>query len=271
LREPGFLAVAAAFLRRDFRVAASYRLGFVLRFLAVVAALATFGVMARFLGGGADEREVPGGYLGFWVTGLAVAELFHFCASAWAMRVREAQQLGTLEAVLSTPAPTSTVVLAAASFDLVVALARFVLYLAVGAIFFAVDFSRVNVVSLLVLLPLALAAFVALGFLGGAMAMALRRTDPISALAWLAAAGLGGVFYPIDALPAWVQPLSWILPVGPALEAFRAAVFAGAAPGALAAPLAALAGFTAVVGGLSAWAMAFALRRARQDGSLTLY
>jgi ABC-2 type transport system permease protein len=268
LAEPSFARVAGAFLRRDFRVAASYRLGFVLRFAAVVAALATFGVMARFLG---PSGEVPGGYLGFWVTGLAVAELFHFCASAWAMRVREAQLLGTLEAVLSTPAPTHHVVLASASFDLVVALARFGLYLGVGALVFAVDFSRTSLLGLLVLLPLALAAFVSLGFLGGAMAMVLRRTDPISALAWLAAAGLGGVFYPIDALPAWVRPLSWILPVGPALEGFRAAVFAGAGPGELVGPLLALAGFTVVVGPLAVWAMGAALRQARRDGSLTLY
>jgi ABC-2 type transport system permease protein len=264
--------VAGAFLRRDARVARSYRLSFLVRVGSVLVAIASFGAMARFLGGGAGAGvQVPGGFLAFWVTGLALAELFHVVVSAWSARVRQAQLEGTLEAELSTAASAAHVVLAAGLYDVLAGLGRLAIYLGAGALLFGVDFANANVVAALVTAVLALLAFVGLGVLGGALTMVLRRTDPISALAWLGAATLGGVFYPVSVLPAWARPLADLLPIGPALTALRAALFEGKDAAALTRPLFTLAIFVTLVWPLAALAFAHALRRAREDGSLAQY
>jgi ABC-2 type transport system permease protein len=268
---PSFVRVAAAFLRRDLRVARSYRLAFVVRVGSVLVAIASFGAMARFLGAGAHEAAVPGGFLGFWVVGLAMAELFHVAVSTWSTRVRQAQLEGTLEAVLSTAAPAGHVVLAAGLYDLLAGLGRLAVYLVVGALVFSVDFSHADLIAAGVAFALSLLAFVGLGVLGGALTMTLRRTDPISAFAWLGAATLGGVFYPVEVLPEWARALSHLLPIAPALAALRAALFEGASLGALGRPLGVLAGFAALVWPLAGLAFARALRRAREDGSLAQY
>jgi ABC-type polysaccharide/polyol phosphate export permease len=269
---PTFARVAAAFLRRDLRVARSYRLSFVVRVASVLVAIASFGALARFLGGGgAAAASVPGGYLGFWVVGLALAELFHVSLSAWSTRVRQAQLEGTLEAVLSTAAPASHVVLASGLYDLLAGLGRLAVYLVAGMLVFDVDFSRADPAAAALTFALALCTFVGLGVLGGALTMVLRRTDPISAFAWLGAATLGGVFYPVDSLPAWAHTLSYLLPIAPALTALRAALFQGAGVAELGRPLAALALFAALVWPLAALAFRHAVARARDDGSLSQY
>ncbi len=270
---PSFARVAAAFLRRDFRIARSYRLSFLLRVASVLVALASFGALARFLGesSGASQPAVPGGYLGFWLVGLAVAELFHVAASAWSARVRQAQLEGTLEAVLSTAASAGHIVLASGLHDVLAGLARLAVYFLAGALLFDVDFGHADLAAVALAGMLALVAFVGLGVLGGALAMTLRRTDPISALAWLGAVTLGGVFYPTSALPEWARLLAHLLPIAPALEALRAALFEGADVAAIGRPLAILAGFAAIVWPLAALAHVRALRRARDDGSLSQY
>ena len=79
------------------------------------------------------------------------------------------------------------------------------------------------------------------------------------------------MFYPVEALPEWLRPLAHALPITPALEALRAALFQGASLGALRDQLMALAAFAFLLGPLAAWLFARTLRRARIDGSLGLY
>jgi ABC-2 type transport system permease protein len=136
---------------------------------------------------------------------------------------------------------------------------------------FDVDLARADLAAAALAFALALVAFVGLGVLGGALTMVLRRTDPISAFAWLGAATLGGVFYPLDVLPGWAHTLSYLLPIAPALTALRAALFEGAGVAALARPLTALAVFAALVWPLAALAFRGAVARAREDGSLSQY
>lgn len=282
MAEAGFGRAAAAFLRRDLAVAASYRLSFALRVASLLMALVSVAFLARFVTGGEGGGGAPAtggaiaryggaGYLGFWLIGFAVGEFFWSTMTALARRVRQAQLEGTLEAMLATPAREGVVVLAAAVPELTLAAARMALVLVAGALFTGVRFGPVHAGSLALVAGLALAAFLALCAVGGAMVMTLRRTDPVTALAGLVAAVAGGVFYPVSVLPGWLADAAYALPIAPALEGLRLAIFTGAAPGAIARELVALGGFVAVVGPLAAWLTSRALRRAREDGSLSQY
>ncbi len=60
-------------------------------------------------------------------------------------------------------------------------------------------------------------------------ALVLRLGLGAESLAWVAVfaiAPLCGVYYPIDVLPSWVQPLSWALPPAYVFEGMRAVLFA---------------------------------------------
>jgi len=62
-------------------------------------------------------------------------------------------------------------------------------------------------------------------------ALVLRFGLGAESLAWVAifaVAPVSGVYYPIDTLPGWLQPLSWSLPSAYVFEGMRAVLFDGA-------------------------------------------
>jgi ABC-2 type transport system permease protein len=61
-------------------------------------------------------------------------------------------------------------------------------------------------------------------------ALVLRLGLGAESLAWAAIflfQPLSGVYYPIETLPAWLQPVSWCLPAAPIFEGMRAVLFDG--------------------------------------------
>jgi ABC-2 type transport system permease protein len=128
-----------------------------------------------------------------------------------------------------------------------------------------------NWLALAVAVPPIIGAFAGLGLLAAGTTMLIRRTNPIAMVIGSLSFFLSGVIYPVSVLPAWLRAAGQLLPLTHALEALRGALLAGASPGALAAPLLALVLFTVVLAPLGVAVFAFALRRARIDGSLSHY
>jgi ABC-2 type transport system permease protein len=82
---------------------------------------------------------------------------------------------------------------------------------------------------------------------------------------------LSGVLYPVSVLPDWLRAIGRLLPLTHALAVLRGALLVGASPGALADSFIALLLFAGVLAPVGAGVFAFALRRARVDGSLSHY
>jgi ABC-2 type transport system permease protein len=272
------MRVAWAFLRRDAAAAASSRLRFFVVVLGLGSLLLTFASLARFVGnptgqGGRAEALAPTGsvgILGFWLVGLSIGELFRRTATGLARKVREAQLEGTLEATLGTPAPAAWIVLSTPLYEIVAGALEALALVGAGAVCFGVRL-RPDAGGLLATTVLSLMAFGSLGLLGGALTMSLRRTDPVTALLGVAGVLVGGVLFPVSELPGVLRVVAAAFPLAPSLDAFRLCLFAGAGIGAVAGPLAALAAFTAICGPIAALLFAWALRRARVNGSLGQY
>jgi ABC-2 type transport system permease protein len=83
--------------------------------------------------------------------------------------------------------------------------------------------------------PALVAFFVNLLWFGWAMglivtALVLRLGLGAESLAWaliFLIQPLSGVYYPIETLPPWLQPVSWCLPAAPVFEGMRAVLFDG--------------------------------------------
>jgi ABC-2 type transport system permease protein len=265
--------VARAFFRRGLQEALSYRTAFALQLIGAAVSLAAFYYFARFVDAASPAQlgGVRGGYLGYGLVGLVTLNLQQAAISAYPYVVREAQLAGTLEALLATPTPGWVVLLCAPVFRFATALGWAAALVLAGVLFCGVRFAGANVPALLVCAPLALLSFAALGCCGAALTMLLRRSDPISFAVGGASVLAGGVFYPRQVLPGWLQRVGSALPITPTLELVRRAALEGAGLRALGSPLVALGLFGAVTAPLGLLAFSWALRRTRRDGSLSHY
>jgi ABC-2 type transport system permease protein len=273
VKRPPFGLVLRAFLLRELREAASYKAAFVLSAGGLMLALGAIYYLSRFVSPQASPQLARYGssYLGFIIIGFILTELQQVAIGSFARRIRTAQLAGTLEAMLATPVRPWQILLSAPIGDFLEALARAVGYLLLARLGFGLRLSSARFGAALLVLLLAMSAFVGLGLLAAAATMFLRKGEPIG---W-AISGLSvlvsGVIYPTAVLPGWLRTIGDALPITHALEGVRRALLGGAGLGDVARSVAALGTFCALLVPLGLAAFATALRRARIDGSLTHY
>ncbi|MBT9557069.1 MAG: ABC transporter permease [Myxococcales bacterium] len=274
-------AILAAFIRRDAIDATSYKLVLVRELSSLVSTLLSVYFLSRLIdGGGATGRAASvsaqslarygGDYFEFALIGTALGDYVATSLSGMSRGLRIAQTLGTLEAMLATPAPRWTIAVGSAAYRQLWSLVRVALYILIGMALGA-RFEGASWGAALVALVLSLLAFSAIGLLAAATVLVLKAFEPITALftglSWL----LGGVLYPPSALPDWLAAVGQALPLTHALEALRRTVLAGASLGDVWPSLAILAAFTAVLMPIAAWAYAAAIHRIRVEGSVSHY
>lgn len=268
-----FGRVFIAFVRREMSALGGYRVAFVLRLLGFVVAVGSLLFLSRFVGAAANPHLAAyhGNYLGFAVIGLLAAEFQQVGVSILAQRIRTAQVMGTLEAEVATPAPPWMVLGAPPLYEFVVSAGRSAGYLVGAMLLLGLNLPQVSWTSLLLGVPLIVAAFTGLGLLAAATTMMVRRMNPVSAVIGSLSFFLSGVMYPVTVLPVWLREAGVLLPLTHALAVLRGALLVGAPPTALRGSLLALLAFSGVLGPLGVGLFAHALRRARMDGSLSHY
>ena len=263
------LRVALAFLRRDLRIELSYRANLAFGLIGGFALLMVFYFVGATVGAAPALARHGGDYFAFAVVGVAATGPLHAALVELARRVREAQVSGTLEAVLATPVGPARAIVYSVLYPLGSSCVRMALLLAGGALLFDLPIASRGIPTALVVLAVAFAGYGAMGLLSAAFTVRFQRGDPVAFMLDMVSVLLGGVFYPVEVLPPPLQAASRFLPATHALEALRRALLGGAGLAEVAPSLAALAAFAAV-GAPAAWlAFRWAIRRAKDDGSLT--
>ncbi|HVU51361.1 MAG TPA: ABC transporter permease [Polyangia bacterium] len=262
-----------AFVRRELVAMSGYRAAFVTRAAGFVFAVVGMVYFSRFVGATANPHMAAygGNYLGFLAIGFLATELQTVGLQGLSGRIRAAQMMGTLEAELATPAPAWMVLGAAPVYEFGTSALRSALYLWAATWLVGLQLPRTNVVTVAVAVPLVLAAFIGLGLFTAGSTLLVRRTNPVAVIFGSLSFFLSGVLYPVSVLPGWLRALGHFLPLTHVLVVLRGAFLAGASPSAVSGSLAALAIFAAVLIPAGAATFAYALRRARVDGSLTHY
>ena len=165
------------------------------------------------------------------VIGLLGTEFQQVGVSVLAQRIRMAQVMGTLEAEVATPAAPWMVLGAPPVYEFVVAAVRSAAYLLGAKLLLGLDLSHANWSSLLVAVPLIVAAFSGLGLLAAATTMLVRRLNPVAMVIGSLSFFLSGVMYPVTVLPAWLREVGRLLPLTHALAVLRGALLVGAGAG----------------------------------------
>ena len=266
------LRLVSAFLARDFRTEVSYRFSFILSMAGIVFTAVTYYFVGRLLGDSVRPLlEAYGGdYFAFALIGVAFASYFTLGLSGFARALRLAQTTGTLEAMLMTPAPVSAVILGSAAWSYVFTTFRVGVYLLLG-VALGMQMGNANYSGAAIVLVLAVATFASLGIIAAGVIMVTKRGDPVTGLFGGFATLVGGVFYPVEIMPDWLQAIANLLPITYALRAMRLALLQGASWRELGPDLLALAIFAVVLFPISLFVFRYAVDRARKEGSLAHY
>ena len=257
-----------AFLRRDVRIARSYRAALVGQVLGTLLFLASFAIVAPVVRD--DFESIYGSsYAAFAAVGIAITGVLLSALQAFSESVREAQIEGTLEAILMAPVRRESLVAAMGAFPVVAGLVGALLTLAVAAVF-AGGFDP-NPVSIVLAAATSLAAFAALGLLAGAIVLVVKRGNPVATLVGMVGAVTGGAYAPVDTFPDWLARLAVLNPVTYALDAWRGALLAGSTPSEIGHELLVLVAVAVIAAPIAWWALGEAIDVARSDGTLGSY
>lgn len=259
---------ALAVLRADARVESSYPASAVFALAAGLFGLFILYYLSRTVGTVPALARHGGDYFRFALLGTALATVARGGLTGVARRVREAQLNGTLSFLLGTPAPAPAVLAGMSLFPVCASVVRAAIYVALAALVFGAAFPGAAVGAAAAATAMGLLATLGLGLVAGALVLVLRRGDPFGWAVETLSVLLGGVFYPVEALPDVLQRAAVALPATHAIAAVRASFLQGADLAQIADRLLALAIIAVVTLPLGAIAVRMALRRLERDGSL---
>ena len=109
------------------------------------------------------------------------------------------------------------------------------------------------------------------GIISACFIMVVKRGDPISWLFKSASYLLGGVVFPVTILPPWMQKMALLLPTTHALQAMRLVMLQGKSITDILPEIASLCVFCFLLLPMSLRVLIYAVRRAKEDGTLTHY
>lgn len=264
---------AFAFLKRDVAIDLSYRLRLPAQFASVLITTVLFFFVGKLVGPGqAGVMEQYGGdYFAFVLIGVAFTDYLFVAVNSFGDEIRKGQMLGTLEAMLVTPLSSTGILVYSSLYQFVFTTLRVVVYLATGVLFFGVQLHVSHVATLLFVLVLTILSFWGIGLLSAAFVIVFKQKSPISWAVGALSGLFGGVMFPVEILPAWLKPVSALLPITYSLEAMRMVLLDGAGMSGIYNQILILFVFTVVLmgGGLAMFHRG--MKIARKQGSLLYY
>jgi ABC-2 type transport system permease protein len=261
------------FVTKDLMLMASYRFATALAIIEVVSGLLIYFFIDRLFG-----QEVVGylepygvGYFAYVLLGLALFSFMGTGLSGLAAQVNWEQVTGTLEAILATPLRPAILAVGLSLSGVLYACGEMAGYLLLGAVVLGAPMGNANLLSAAVILFLAVVSFNSLGLLAASVVVVFKRGNPVAWIFQGVAGLLGGVYFPVEVLPDWLQTLSALVPVTYAVRGLQLAVYQGASLPSLWGEILPLVFLAIILLPLGLVSFAAAIRRAKRDGSLAHY
>lgn len=224
-----FLRTILAFLKKDIKIFASYKLFFLLSWAEMVISVTTFYYIGELFGKSANQYliDYKTDYFTFVLIGIALSTYLLTSLRTFSNRISEAQTTGTFEAMLVSPRSSAEIIIGMSAWDFTYASIRIFIYLFLGVCLFGVQFNNPNIIAGIIILLLTIICFACIGIIAAGFILVFKRGEPIG---WFIAAvsGLfGGVYFPTEILHPKLQIITHILPITYALRSLRHALLNG--------------------------------------------
>jgi ABC-2 type transport system permease protein len=267
------IAKLPAFVRRDVKVALSYRVAFASDVLGLAAQIVVFSFVAKLV----DASRLPtyGGteitYLEFVATGLVLNLMLGVLLYRVAGAIRQEQLQGTLESLMATPTATATVQIGSVASTLLMVPLRATLMMGAIAIVFGLNFDPGGILPAALVMAALVPFAWGLGLATGGAIVTFRRGSGMLGVGTVLLGLASGAVFPLALLPTWLADIAQWNPLAIAIQGVREALLGSAgwsealADVALLVPLSGLA--------LAAGVLLFrlALDRERRRGTLGMY
>lgn len=259
------------FFQRDLRIASTYRSPFILEAIEALFGAATFYYVARFVDSPALREALPRGrtYFAYSLVGFVFFDYLHAAMDTFDRSLQEARDTGTLEPLLVTQVSLPVILIGSAFYPFVATTLRVAVYLGWATAFFDFPLHGANWFGVLAVLFATLLAFCGLGVLSAAYLLLFKRGNPAKWFILGVSSIVGGMLFPVEVLPPWLQVIAHLNPVTYALDAMRGALLDGAGLAAISRPLLLLLAFGGVLLPSSMLVFSWVLRRTKVTGTLT--
>lgn len=266
------MSAILALTRASWQTNASYRFRLAMSFGGLVftvvplyfVAGAVQPVMADSIRGQGDEA------FAFLLVGIATFTLVGHAVSNLPNRLQSGIRTGTLEALLSTPTRLPVLLAGLVSFDFLWNLVRAGILVLAGWTL-GVEIAWSGVPPGLLVVALIVLSHLPFGLVAAAMILVFRTAEPLPKGVLAVSSLLGGVYYPPEVVPSWLELVSHGLPLTYGLRALRQLVLEGSGMAAVAGDLSILLALTALLLAIGTVIFLAALDFARRRGTLAQY
>ena len=263
---------AAALVRANWLTALSYRLDTFFSFMGLIVAV----IPLYFVSGalqpmmaGKIKAEGPE-YFGFLMVGIITYTFIQTAVGALHTALSSEIGTGSFEALLSTPTPLPALLAGMTGQAFSMNLLRAVILLVFAWSLGAHVVWSAGVAATLILL-LIVVSYIPFGIFSAALVLAFRTTGPFPTGVLTLSALLGGVYYPTQVIPSWLEKCSVFVPLTYGLRSLRRSLLDGAPLSASLGDLAIVCLGTVVLMAGSIAAFLWALRYAKRAGTLAQY
>ncbi|MBU1087099.1 MAG: ABC transporter permease [Candidatus Omnitrophica bacterium] len=262
-----------ALIKKDFLIESSYKLAFIMNIFSVCASLLIYFFINRLFGNkiNAYLEEFGVNYFSYVLLSMAFFSYIGVGIGSFSSRIRLEQLQGTLESLFLTPTKTETIILSMAIWNIVFATLDVLIYFLFGVFLFKINFTNINFLSAFTTLILTIISFSSLGIFSASFVLIYKRGNPTAWLISTLEGVVGGVYFPINVLPGYLQMVAHCLPVTYAIRAIELAVYQNYSVYQLKNELLFLLIFSIILLPLSLKTFKKAIRTACRQGSLTQY
>ena len=261
------LSATAAIVQRDFAIFVSYRWRTLGLMMGSVFSVTLFYYVSRLVR--VDSFPTPADYFAFVVVGLVIVQVLQSVLGV-ALQLRSELLAGTFERIIMSPFGVIGGVTSMMIFPFLTSLVMSSLILLIAVVVFDMPLAADTAALAIPVAFLGSLSFAGFGLLFAAGTLILKQATGI---AWLMAgiSIIGGLYFPIELLPGWIEWLAYVQPFTPTVDVLRHLLSDQPLRDALGTSLLKLVGFAIVLMPLSMAALAKAASVSRKRGTIIEY
>lgn len=262
-----------AFFRRDFLLTVSYRFQLVLDLVRMAGYVVVLFFIGQMFSGGFSEYLARYGnnYFAFALIGMAVSSFVSTGLQTLSSEIRNAQVQGTLESLLLTATPPTTILVGSTLWTFIESFVYCLVYLGAAVVVLQLDLDLTRIGLVLGVLALTFGCFLSLGMISAAFIMIFKQGNPINMIFGTSSYFLGGLLFPVEILPGPLVTISYLLPMTQAAQAVREVMLVSPETSRWIPAVVYLGIFTLVAFPLGVFSLRYSLARAKKDGSLVQF